>query len=130
MSYPFQKTDAGRSMSKRPKQGNDCTVRSVALVKRMAYDDAYDMLAAAGRKCFNGFDLGMWLMKQPGVVKLSFPGLKGQRRMNPVQFCQEYPEGRYICRVAKHVFAVIDGTVYDTFMSRSDRCIYLAWRIE
>lgn len=67
--------------------------------------------------------------RKTGCERLSFPAVKGERRMNPATFCETYTQGRYICRVAKHVFAVIDGVVHDEIENRPDRCIYLAWRI-
>lgn len=130
LSYSLQETDAGRSLSKRPKQSNDCTVRALALARSLPYDAAYDLLAAVGRKSWRGFALDEWLKSQSWATKMAFPAIKGQRRMNPATFCQQFPKGIFICRVAKHVFTVIDGVVHDTFASRPDRCIYTAWRIE
>ena len=127
--YPWLRTDAGRSNSARPKQKNDCTVRALALVRGFTYDEAYDTLANAGRKCSNGFHIGTWLERQPSVTKISFPAIKGQTRMNPVKFAEQFPKGRFICRTAKHVYAVIDGVALDTARSKPNRCIYNAWRI-
>lgn len=129
INYPFQLNDAGRSLSKRPKQKNDCTVRAVALARGIPYDSAYELMAGEGRKCSAGFDVVKWLDKQDWANKISFPAVTGQKRMNPVSFTDAYPNGIYICRVAKHVFTVIDGVVQDTFVSRPDRCIYTAWLI-
>lgn len=129
LSYPAILTDAGRAVSKRPRQRDDCTVRAVALARDITYDDAYDLLATAGRKCAKGFDLPTWLNHQPWATKISFPAIKGSPRMNPAAFVRQYPTGRYICRVAKHVFTVLDGVLYDAFENRPDRCIYRAWEI-
>ena len=129
LSYPFVRTDAGRSLSARPKQNNDCTVRAVALALGMEYDIAYDVLAGAGRKCGKGFHLNVWLTAQPWTRKIPFQAIKGKPRMNPATFVKQYPLGVYICKVAKHVFLVKDGVVYDTFENRPDRCIYTAWEI-
>ncbi|MCG3204307.1 MAG: hypothetical protein KCHDKBKB_01022 [Elusimicrobia bacterium] len=130
LSYPFREADAGRAKSIRPKQSNDCAVRALAMARTLPYDEAYDLLAAAGRKSWRGFALHKWLNQQTWAKKIAFPPVKGQRRMNPATFCQKFREGVFICRVAKHVFTVIDGIVYDTFASRPDRCIYTAWKIE
>lgn len=131
LSYPFERTDSGRSSSRRQREQNDCTVRAVATAFGLDYDDAYDALAEGGRKCSRGFNLSKWLAVQgiASVQRLSFPAVKGRRRMNPATFCSQYPVGNYICRVAKHVFAVVDGVVHDDQEQRPDRCIYLAWRI-
>lgn len=129
LKYPMLLDDSGRSKSTRPKQKNDCTVRAIALVRGMGYDEAYDLMAEEGRKCSKGFDIVKWLKKQSWAKKMAFPAVKGERRMNPAKFCETYKEGKYICRVSKHVFAVIDGVVHDTFESRPDRCIYTAWKV-
>ena len=129
LAYPFAPTDAGRAQSRRAKQRNDCTVRALATVQGLGYDEAYDLLAGAGRKCGRGFHLVDFLTGQEWTEKLSFPAQAGRPRMNLATFCQEYPQGRYICRVAKHVIAVIDGVVYDEQPSDPARCVYTAWRI-
>jgi hypothetical protein len=140
MSYPFVKTDGGRTQSKRPKQTNDCTVRALALVTETPYDTVYDKLKEHGRVCSDGFHLSRWIWGQVDPVLgepeyvfgytaywRPFQAQKGKKRMNPVEFTKTFPQGRYICRTAKHVFAVIDGVVYDAFQERDDRCIYGAW---
>lgn len=127
--YPLVRTDAGRSKSRRSRQKNDCTVRALALARNLEYDIAYDMLAEAGRKCAKGFDIMRWLDGQEWATKIPFPAKKGEPRMNPVEFAKQYPSGKYICRVAKHVYCVVDGVAMDTHRSRPNRCIYTAWRI-
>lgn len=130
LSYSWLVSDAGRAASRRPQQKNDCTVRALALARGLAYDDAYDRLKEGGRKCSRGFRFSDWLNRQDWATRISFPAVKGQRRMNPATFVTQYPRGRYVCQVAKHVFVVIDGVVYDTFENRPDRCIYAAWEIK
>lgn len=129
MSYPYVFNDAGRSTSKRPRQKNDCTVRAFALTRGIAYDEAYDILKAAGRKCATSFNFGAWIKDQPFARKISFPAVKGNPRMNPPEFCRNFAKGRYIVRTAKHVFAVIDGFVHDDHVTYDARCIYAAWEI-
>lgn len=135
MKYQFN--DGGRSNSKRPKQKNDCTVRALVIATDMKYDEVYDLLKDAGRKASKGFQLGEWLSTVDTVSILgrkfnvmTFPAVKGQRRMNPEAFSERFPKGVFICKTAKHVFAVIDGVQYDTFQERPDRCIYKAWKVE
>lgn len=129
LSYRWVMTDGGRSTSKRPRQKNDCTCRALAIALNISYDAAYDMLHEAGRKCSRGFKFSDWVAKQPFATKISFPAVKGQRRMNPASFTAQFPTGVYICKVAKHVFAVIDGVVHDVFENSPDRCIYTAWAV-
>lgn len=128
--YPYQWSDAGRSGSKRPRQQNDCTVRAIALARGLAYDQAYDLLLAAGRKASKKFRIEDFLKDQPWAEWVSFPAIKGQRRMNPDTFHTRFPKGTFILKAAKHVYAVIDGTVFDTDLPRPDSCIYGAWAIQ
>ena len=131
-NFKFVPNDAGRGDSRRSKQRNDCSVRSLSIVTGAPYDVIYDLLASAGRSCSRGFDFRKWINSQKifRFTYLSFPAEKNKARMNPVDFCREYGKGRYIVRTAKHVFAVIDGVVMDTAKPRPDRCIYCAWRLE
>lgn len=130
--YPFCQDDAGRGQSRRPKQSNDCTVRAVAKAGGFEYDMVYDLFMKSGRKAGRGFDLKSWAKK--GVIcgrKLVWSPLqavKGQPRMNIAKFTETHKTGTYILRVTKHVLAVIDGVVYDTFESRPDKCVYGYWQ--
>ena len=141
--YPFLENDGGRSQSRRPKQSNDCTVRALAIACEKPYDDVYGFLRTLGRECGRRFNMKILITPPRGrngaeiqtflgakLVWRSFPAVKGQRRMNPVQFTLTFTRGRFICRTAKHVFAVIDGVVYDTEPESADRCIYGAWAVE
>ena len=130
LSYIWCQTDAGRSASKRPRQVNDCTVRALASACGFSYDQAYDTLKLAGRKCRSGFKLSNWLNQQQWAEKISFPAKKGMRRMNPSTFTAQFPEGNYIVKVARHVFACINGVIHDVDRNPPDRCIYTAWRIK
>lgn len=129
--YPFVKTDAGRAASARPGQRRDCTVRAVATAAGLTYDQAYQTLAQAGRKSSQTFNMREWegAAAIGRVDTVTFPATKGARRMNPAEFVRQHPEGRWIVFTAKHVFAVVDGVVYDESPERADRCIYRAWKI-
>jgi hypothetical protein len=123
-------SDAGRSLSKRPKASNDCTVRAVAVAFNIPYDEAYEQLAAMGRKCGQGPDTADW-KKWIGARSTwqAFQAVKGSPRMNAVRFCQQFPTGRYILSFAGHVAGVIDGHVYDVKGFDANRCVYGAYKI-
>lgn len=134
MPYPLNLSDAGRLSSKRPKARNDCTVRALALTAGLDYDTAYDLLAQAGRKSGARFDLRRFLKRQvingKRFIWESYPAERGRPRMNISRFCSEKASGTYICRSAKHVFAVINGIVHDDHQTYDDRCVYGAHRVE
>jgi hypothetical protein len=122
-------TDAGRSSSRRPKQRNDCTVRALATVTGLPYDEVYDAVAKAGRKSARGFDLMGWARKGGTLggfrfVWESYPATPGYPRVNPVTFALKRRTGRYILRVSKHVVACVDGVVYDDHKLNGHRCVY------
>lgn len=131
--YEWQRNDAGRSNSKRPKQRNDCTVRALALVAQIPYDEAYDYLAKQGRKCSRGAFFPKRRSNDSAFglnfIWQSFPAEKGKRRMNIGDFCKAHPKGSYIARTAKHVFAVIDGIVHDSGRQAPYRCVYGCWEV-
>lgn len=129
LEYSWICTDGGRASSTRPKQKNDCTVRALAIARNLPYDEAYDLLRNAGRKCSRKFDFVKWMDTQPWSTKISFPAVKGQRRMTPAQFCRDFPKGTFILRVTNHVLVVKDGFVYDAFENRPDRCVYACWSV-
>jgi len=131
----FKKTDAGRCISKRPKQTNDCTVRAVALACNLPYDAAYELLAGSGRKCGRGVRFrevvkAMAIINGYRLTWIPFQAVKGESRMNPAKFCDRFVSGRWIVRTAKHVIAVIDGVFFDELSPRPGCCIYGAWRVE
>ncbi len=134
LKYPFSSTDSGRTNSKRPRQKNDCTVRALANTTDIDYDDAYDLVKSRGRKSHRGGEFPKARSDDAALGWTftwgSFPAVKGQSRMNPATFCEQFKTGRYIVRVAKHVFAIVDGVAYDTSPERPDRCIYGAWKVQ
>lgn len=130
----FIYSDAGRSLSKRPNQINDCTVRAFALAFQIPYDQAYDYLKEQGRVCSKGFHLQKMLAKEPviydlKVKKIKIPFTPGSARVKVDDFVLMYPKGTYIIRVAKHVACVKDGVVYDTSLVYGQKMVYVAFSI-
>lgn len=134
-SFLFQLNDGGRSTSKRPKQKRDCVVRTIALASKLPYDLVYEDLAELGGVCGRSTLKMVWqdyLAEGSPVksIKISFPPIPGQSRMNLNKFVQEYKTGRFIVQMAGHLTTVIDGMVYDDFKPIGEKCVYAAWRIQ
>ena len=125
VDYPFVKTDAGRSFSKRKKQKNDCTVRAVALVMAVPYDTAYDHLRDLGRDCSRGFSVPDFADDQPDLKPLPV-----ENGMTLGKFLQEHPKGTHMVTIKGHVFGIVDGTVFDTFTISADTEIRQAWKVQ
>ena len=60
--------------------------------------------------------------------KLSFPAVKGIKRMNGLRFCQTYYKGRYILNMAGHWSCCVDGVIYDTW-DCTEKCVYTAYKV-
>ena len=78
--------------------------------------------------CFNNRKNITAYMQKHGYIKLSFPAVKGEPRMNGERFCQAYPRGRYILNMAGHLTCCVDGVIYDTW-DCSQKCVYNAWKV-
>ena len=95
---------------------NDCTVFAIATASGMPYGAAHRELEVFGRR------------RGKGVSTLSFFEFKGWRIANyevvdvpmfaykPTWASVRYltVKGRYLIRVKAHVFAVVNGVIYDT----------------
>lgn len=117
----------------RGREDGDCTVCALATARDLPYSEAWQMLydvQGETRQC--SFRLPTWLGSHPerfGVTEaLSFPAQKGKKRMTAETFCRRFPSGRYILRMTRHVAAVVDGRLYDTWDSQY-KCVYSAWQV-
>lgn len=97
MPVTYQYYDAGRTLSKRPKQTNDCVIR--------AEQSTYDTFKALNKKSGCGTAWQPYLSSK--YQKLSFPAIN---KVTAESFIKEFPAG------AKHIFAVKNGIIYDTCM--------------
>jgi len=130
--FRFVKRDIGKGH--RATGDGDCTVRAFALAAGLPYRVAWQMLyEAQGRHRTTGFMLEAFLDREPeafGVMRrLPFPAERGAPRMTAPEFAARYPRGSYVLRMAGHVAAIEDGTLYDSW-DCSRRCIYTAWQID
>lgn len=103
------------------KERADCAVRALALVTGMPYKDAHSKFKSLGRK--NGRGTRNTYIDTV-MTELNFVHDKGPRTVG--QLLQKYRKGNVYVVVRGHAFAVIDGTIHDTFVtgakSRILRC--------
>ena len=103
------------------KERNDCAVRALALVTGISYKDAHSKFKSLGRK--NGRGTRNTDIDKV-MAELNFVHDKGPRTVS--RLLQKYPKGNVYVVVRRHAFAVIDGTIHDTFVtgakSRILRC--------
>lgn len=128
--------DGGRAAAG-VKAKSDCVVRSIAIATGKPYlevRDAIDHLANC--EYFDGSDAAHGVHKRLYKDFLTALGWKWTPTMGIGTGCKvhlrdgELPMGRLIVSVSRHLVAVIDGVIHDTFdCSRGGtRCVYGYWR--
>ena len=79
----------------------DCVKRAIAGAENRDYMEVQRELNRLKKEthcdCFNNRKNITAYMQKHGYIKLSFPAVKGEPRMNGERFCQAYPKGR--CRL-------------------------------
>lgn len=98
----------GKSLRGDIKERADCTVRATATVLGIPYAEAHAKLKALGRKNRRGFNLFSPQCQKALGLKMRHPGGVTVGAMLP-----ELQQGRFIVYVSHHVFAVVDGKVFD-----------------
>lgn len=112
----------------------DCVKRAITKVTDMDYMQVSRELnrykKVTGSNKFNtSVNSNAYVQDVLNMKKISFPASKGEARMNGRTFCEQYPKGRYILRMAKHWTACVDGVIYDTW-DCSEKCVYFAFEFK
>lgn len=132
----FIYNDGGRADAGYKGSAGDCTVRAVAIATEQPYQTVYDNLFALNKinnknpKHHSPRD-GTTSMKTIKSYLVS-KGFIWKATMLIGSGCKvhlkdsELPSGRIIVRVSKHLSAVVDGVINDTFDPSRDgtRCVY------
>lgn len=141
MQFVFD--DGGREASGYKGKTGDCVARAVAIATGKTYQEVYDFLANGNatqrktkrsakssgkesaaygiqtrRKWFNDYMESLGFKWTPAMAIGS--GCKVHLKDG------ELPKGRLVVNVSKHMVAVIDGVIHDTFDPSRDgtRCVY------
>lgn len=109
----------------------DCVIRAISKLTGMDWVDTYMEVVAQG--------LAMHDMPSSNEVWGAYLYERGYRRevipntcpdcYTVKDFCEDYPEGKYLLATGTHVIAVEDGVYYDTWDSGNEIPIYY-WRKE
>ena len=136
----WQYNDGGRSGAGYRGDAGDCVVRAIAIATEKQYQEVYVALNALAstehpRKrrrssSRNGVN------KSTYTKYLASLGWEWTATMHIGSGCKvhlradELPAGNLIVRASKHLVAVIDGVVHDTYDSTRNgtRCVYGYWR--
>jgi len=142
--------DGGRLASGLEGKAGDCVARAVAIASGRPYWEVYDRLAkgnetqritkrshkrkAGKRTADMGINTGRkWFkdyMAELGFIWIPTMGIGTGCRVHLLP--SELPPGRLVVSVSKHMCAVIDGCVHDTYdPSRfGRRCVYGYYRLD
>lgn len=137
----FVYDDGGRSDAGFVGNAGDCVVRSIAIAAQLPYKQVYDamcdyhatyQLSGSGRhSARNGIDT----TRKGFSDYMRSIGFTWKATMQIGSGCtthlksDELPAGRIIVKLSKHLCAVIDGVIHDTYDPSRDetRCVYGYW---
>jgi len=136
MRYVYN--DGGRSAAYKAKTDRDCVCRVIAIATEQPYKEVYLALKRLAREERTGPTKWGRSTVRTGTYKETFRrylesiGWTWVPTMFVGKGCQvhlragELPRGRLVVSVSKHLTAVIDGVIYDTFDCSRDgtRCVY------
>jgi len=119
------------------KSNRDCMVRAVSNVTGVEYSKVHKLMYENGWRATRRNSKGKWenqitkTLDELGFKyeRISFPAIKGEKRMTPKILSDMDPNGKYIVRVSKHVSVLYSGELLDTW-DCSDKCVYFAWKIK
>lgn len=130
----FQYNDGGRSRYFKAQKVGDCVTRAFAIATGKDYKEVYDLIFKIAKETpRNGVrkSVSKKVAKQLGGVwhpLMSIgTGCKSHLRVNEVPM-----QGKIVCSVSKHLTAIIDGVINDTYDCGrdGDRCVYGYWEFK
>lgn len=141
----FIYNDGGRADAGYKGDAGDCVCRAISIASKRPYQEVYDRLAEGNknqrqskksnhkkiRSARNGiFTSRKWFkdyMAELGFQWVSCMGI-GTGCQTHLD-ANELPKGRLVCRVSRHLTAMIDGVIHDTYNPQREtgRCVYGYW---
>lgn len=115
------------------KRVRDCVKRAIVKASGKSYAEVSKELnrykKISGAKTYNEWkNVDPYIENEMGGKRMAFIVQKGQNRMNGGEFCQRFPRGVFLLKMANHLVCVQDGVIFDSWDS-SEKCIYVAWRV-
>mgnify|MGYP004454091319 CR=1 FL=1 len=127
----FVSDDGGRSAAGYKGSAGDCTVRAIAIATEKPYQEVYDDLFKRGKRSpRKGVFKRIYKPYMTDIgwqwVPTMFIGSGCQVHLNS----DELPAGRIVVRLSRHLVAVINGVLHDTYDCSRDgtRCVYGYWK--
>jgi len=134
----YKYNDGGRQDAGFKGSTGDCVTRSIAIVTGKPYKEVYDALNQLSESEYLGKRMKRNSNARTGVHRKTYQkyleslGYQWIPTMQIGQGCKthlrsdELPAGRLIIRVTKHITAMIDGVINDTYdcSREGTRCVY------
>lgn len=156
---PFVRSDGGRAAAGYKGNAGDCVTRSICIITGLPYQQVYDQLShgqvtqrktkrTRSRSAATGISTRRkWFDKYiEGLGFTWVPTMKVGQGCKVHLVVGELPMGKLLVNVSKHLTAVIDGVIYDTYDPQrrtfwyegkdgkhgvatriSERCVYGYW---
>ena len=125
--------DGGRSRYFKGSAG-DCVCRAIAIATEQDYKKVYDELAALNKKRSGKKSARNGVNRKDIRAYMADLGWEWHPTMGIGTGCKvhldadELPSGRIVCSLSRHLVAVIDGVLHDTYDSAWERrCVYGYW---
>ncbi len=127
---PSVHTDAGLSATG-IKDTNNCTIRALSLAANIPYELADKIGIEAGRVRGKGmYTRDLMNQSLHHGIRFNYSALKLHKASITIgKFIERNPKGRFVCRMSKHAFAVIDGVVHDSGSLKAGCRITDVWEI-
>lgn len=125
----MSKTSKGRYVYYQPNdkdikdQYGDCQLRALSKALGISWLEAFDLSIPICREVqtytlFGGScNVGKDNLAKLGFRYVGISNKRGTSRPTVDEFAKAHPIGSFICKVAHHVVAVVDGKYYDTWNS-------------
>lgn len=127
----FVYDDGGRSKYFKASNVSDCAIRAISIATQKDYKEVYNALKElnGGQSCRDGTP------KKVSKKYLISVGWKWHPCMTIGSGCQvhltreELPNGRIVAEVSRHLVAIVDGVIHDTYdcSREGSRCVYGYW---
>ena len=140
MKYEYN--DGGRSEAGYKGSTGDCVVRAISIASQRPYKEVYDLVNSYAYNEYKS-RVSKKSNARTGVRKSTIRkmmedlGFVWTPTMKIGSGCKvhliesELPEGRLVVQVSKHITAVLDKVIHDTYDPSRDgtRCVYGYWRL-
>lgn len=103
---------------------NDCAVRAMATALRLSYTEAHGELEKRGRISGKGTYVHQYA---PMLLERGWMNVPFKKRVTLRTWLRENGSGRFVVRIARHVFAVENGVIHDTFANNLDSRVRQVW---